>query len=100
MSSIRQRTGVLRVNSEFNHTCPTNHASAADVQKLNFTPDDLHRMKRTLHLTAIHLRVADLSRSVEFYSSRLGFTVARKSATEAKWVLMSALALSTCGRRL
>jgi catechol 2,3-dioxygenase len=41
-------------------------------------------MKRTLHLTAIHLRVADLTRSVEFYSSRLGFTVARRSATEAK----------------
>ena len=41
-------------------------------------------MKRTLLLTGIHLRVADLSRSVEFYSGRLGFTVARKSATEAR----------------
>jgi catechol 2,3-dioxygenase len=47
-------------------------------------PDNLHRMKRTLHLTAVHLRVANLSRSVEFYSGRLGFTVMRQSRTEAK----------------
>src|SRR5688572_25328901 len=41
-------------------------------------------MTRTLQLTAIHLRVSDLSRSVEFYSGRLGFAIVRQSATEAR----------------
>ena len=41
-------------------------------------------MTPSLQLTAIHLRVSDLTRSVEFYVRQLGFTSARQSATQAE----------------
>jgi catechol 2,3-dioxygenase len=40
-------------------------------------------MTPSLQLTAIHLRVSDLTRSVEFYVRQLGFTMARQSTTQA-----------------
>jgi catechol 2,3-dioxygenase len=41
-------------------------------------------MTPTLQLSAVHLRVADLSRSVDFYGRILGFSIVRQSATEAE----------------
>ncbi|MGH7945011.1 MAG: VOC family protein [Opitutaceae bacterium] len=41
-------------------------------------------MTPTLHLIAVRLHVSDLARSLDFYARRLGFFVARESATEAE----------------
>ena len=40
-------------------------------------------MSPSLQVTSIHLRVADLARSVEFYAGQLGFTVLNSSAGRA-----------------
>lgn len=41
-------------------------------------------MKTSLSLTAVHLRVRDLIRSLEFYHERLGFAVAAQSSDRAE----------------
>jgi catechol 2,3-dioxygenase len=41
-------------------------------------------MTSTLQLTAVHLRVADLARSLEFYARNLGFAVARQNGTDVE----------------
>lgn len=41
-------------------------------------------MKPTLRLTAVHLRVRDLARSLEFYRQRLGFVVTAQSSDRAE----------------
>src|SRR6187549_3331628 len=46
-------------------------------------PQPTASMTPALQLTAIHLRVSDLARSVEYYVRQLGFTIARQSTTQA-----------------
>ncbi len=41
-------------------------------------------MTPSLHLTAVHLRVSDLTRSVDFYVGKLGFRLLRESPGRAE----------------